>query len=64
MNGFYREHWIVLDDAQQRGRGSRWPSPLLLPVLQRLYADADQLSKLGLRKAGSFANEPNTRNSD
>ena len=46
MNSFYRQRWIVLNDAQKRGCRSGWASPGLLPILKCLHAYADQLRKL------------------
>lgn len=59
MNGFHRQYWIVVNNAQERGGRARWAAPILFPVLKCLHTYADQLRELRLRKAGSFANVPN-----
>ena len=41
MNSFSRQHRIVLNDAQKCGHRSRWPPPLVLPILKRLRAYAN-----------------------
>jgi hypothetical protein len=64
MNGFHRQHWIMFNDAQKRGGWSRGPSPVLFPVLNCLHAYTDQIRKLRLRKAGSFANDPDAGRAD
>jgi hypothetical protein len=64
MNGFHRQRWIMLDDAQKCGCRSRGASPVLLPVLKRFHAHTDQLRKLRLLKAGSFANDPDAGRAD
>ena len=64
MNGFHRQRWIMLNDAQKCGRRSRGASPVLFPVLKCLHTYTDQLRKLRLRKAGSFANDPDAGRAD
>jgi len=55
MNRFYREHWIMIDDAEERGCRAGWATAVLLPVLEGFHAYADQAGEFGLREAGSFA---------
>jgi hypothetical protein len=58
MNRLHCQPWFVRNDAQQRGSWSGRATSVLLPVLERFYADADQMCKLGLRKTGPLSNRP------
>ena len=55
MDRLDRKLGLLGDNSQQRRRGPGWASPILLPILQRLDAHADELRELGLRQARTFA---------
>lgn len=56
--------WFARNDPQERGCWPGRTAAVLFPVLQRLYADANQMCKLRLRQLGSLANRPDAGRTD
>lgn len=54
----------MIDDTQQRRRGSRRPAPLLLPILKSFDAHTNELRELRLGEPRFLANDADTRRPD
>lgn len=64
MDRFDREPRLSRDDAEKSGGGSGGTAAVLLPVLERFDAHADQAGELGLGEFGALANFADAGGSD